>query len=50
MHIVIGLIAGVTLGALAGSAALHFAAPGPYTVQAREAPVNDAAPVRSWDI
>ena len=50
MHIVIGLIAGITLGALAGSAAVQFVAPATLTVQANKAPVTEAPAVRYWDI
>jgi len=51
MHIVIGLIAGMTLGALAGSAAVQFVAPAaPLTVPAHKMPLPDAPAVRGWDV
>jgi len=50
MHIVIGLIAGMTLGALAASAAVQFVSPTPFTLQAKKAPAPDAPVVRYWDI
>ena len=51
MHIIIGLIAGITLGALAGSAAVKFVAPAAsFTVPASKAPLRDVPAVRSWDV
>ena len=51
MHIIIGLIAGITLGALAGSAAVQFVAPAAsFTVPANKAPLRDVPAVRSWDV
>jgi hypothetical protein len=51
MHIVIGLIAGMTLGALAGSAAVQFVAPSmSFAVPANKTPLADAPTVRTWDI
>lgn len=50
MHIVIGLIAGITLGALAGSAAVQFVSPAALTVQANKAPAPETPTVRYWDI
>jgi hypothetical protein len=50
MYIVIGLIAGIVLGALAGSAAVQFASPASFTLPANKAPATDAAAPHSWDI
>jgi hypothetical protein len=51
MHIVIGLIAGIALGAIAGSAAVQFVSPASLTVPANRTPVVDApAVLRYWDI
>ncbi len=50
MHIVMGLIAGITLGAIAGSAAAQLTAPVSLTVTAKKVPAVEAPAVRSWDI
>ncbi|MBV8839971.1 MAG: hypothetical protein JO000_25835 [Alphaproteobacteria bacterium] len=50
MHIVIGLIAGITLGAIAGSAAAQLTAPVLLTVPATKVPAGEAPAVRTWDI
>jgi hypothetical protein len=50
MHIVIGLITGIALGALAGSAAVQFVSPASLTVSANKTPAAEAPGVRYWDI
>lgn len=50
MHIVIGLIAGVTLGALAGSAAAQLTAPVLLTLPAKKVPTVEVPAARTWDI
>jgi ABC-type xylose transport system permease subunit len=50
MHIIIGLIAGITIGALAGSAAAQLTAPSFVTVPANKVPVAGAPAVQAWDI
>lgn len=52
MHIVMGLVVGMTLGVLAGSVAAQYVAPvRTIAVPANKAPVEIALPqARSWDI
>lgn len=50
MHIVIGLVLGSALGVLAGSAAIHLAAPPPITVQAKKSPAIEIPVNRYFDI
>jgi hypothetical protein len=50
MHIVIGLVAGITLGALAGLTAVQFVSPVPLTVSANKMPAVEAPAARYWDI
>jgi len=48
MHIVIGLIAGIVLGAVAGSAAVQLTAPAVLTVPSNRPP--DVPAPQAWDI
>lgn len=50
MHIVLGLIAGIALGAIAGSAAAQLTTPVSLTVPAKKIPAIEAPAARSWDI
>jgi hypothetical protein len=50
MHLVLGLITGMALGALAGTAVVQFVTPSALTLQANKAPTQAAPTVRYLDI